>query len=136
MNTVTFKIVGNSARNNFLYNKVGNALIAVENAVFNTASSICEDYDSGFWEFAELTNGGFFMYPTSETPFSCNAENFAEETVSAEAFGIVCTLYALSHVSFKWKASSVAERIVEAYHSLLEYSRTREDHAQIAALID
>lgn len=136
MTSQTFVIVSEDQRPSFLHSKLGNACIAFESATFDWAGRLSNDYSGGYWEFCRLENGGFFMYPFCDRAFSCAWENGASETLSAEAFGIVACLFALSHISLRWGRTAMGERIGDAYDYILAYARTREDWQQIAAMID
>ena len=38
----------------------------VENTIYNLMDMLSEDYQGGSWKYFELSNGGFYMSPTSE----------------------------------------------------------------------
>ncbi|MFV1163136.1 antirestriction protein, partial [Klebsiella pneumoniae] len=70
-----------------------------EAGVYNHARSLCADYQGGSWEFAELSCGSGFMYPLSAERFTVSVSgNWFEGELSAEATGIVLTLFTLNHM--------------------------------------
>ena len=103
----------------------------LEPHVFDTASALSTDYRGGYWEFYDLSNGGFYMAPESETPFRVLSPNGYEGVLSADAFGITVCLYAYSNLSFK-TIKSISTIYARQYHWLREYSM---DHAEVAEIL-
>ena len=62
---------------------------------------ICGNYTGGFWEFYELSNGGFYMAPnmTEACVISVPFGNGYEGNMSAEAVGITACIYAYCFLS-------------------------------------
>jgi len=57
----------------------------------------CIDYSGGSWQFYELSNGGFYMAPISDTRFRVHIQETAfDGSLTADAVGIVACLTALS----------------------------------------
>ena len=106
----------------------------LEPAVFSMAGSLAEAYQGGYWEFYTLSNGGFYMCPAADTPFHVSCENGFEGELSAEEFGLVCSLYAYSHLSFS--DGQFAEICAEQYHLLREFALDHESAGAILAAID
>ena len=106
----------------------------LEPAIFSIAGSLAEAYDGGYWEFYKLSNGGFYMALASDKQFVVTCENGFEGELSAEAFGIVCSLYAYSHLSFS--DGQFAEICAEQYHLLREFALDHESAGAILAAID
>ena len=73
--------------------------LAIEPAIFTFASRLSPEYNGGYWDFYELRNGGFFMAPDADS-YTVTSDNGWQRTMSGEAFGICCCLYAYSHMSF------------------------------------
>ena len=94
--TITMTVVPNSKRPAFLPEKTGAAYLAFETALYGMADNLSRDYESGYWEFCELSNGGFYCYPATEKDFGCDSLNGFECRMSADAFGITATLFALN----------------------------------------
>jgi hypothetical protein len=109
----------------------------VEQAVFNTAKHFSEDYNGGFWDFYQLSNGGFLMTP--ENPMTItNTYNFTEETVSAEAAGIVFCILTYSRLgdSIIEKQPELAEILYRHINLLKDYAEQHEEAVKIYRLID
>lgn len=108
--------------------------LKLEPFVYFMADTICEDYQGGYWEFYTLSNGGFFMAPAADTLFHVSCENGFEGTLSADAFGIVCCLYAYSHLSFG--DGEFAQTCAEHYHLLREHMYGHPEVGAILRAID
>lgn len=102
----------------------------LEPAIFNIAANLASEYNGGFWEFYKLSNGGFYMAPVSDKKFSVSCENGFEGELSADALGIVCCLYAYSHLSFG--EGAFAETCAEQYHLLREFAL---DHPEVGCIM-
>jgi hypothetical protein len=107
----------------------------VEPLVFGIARSLSADYGGGYWEFYALGNGGFYMAPAGGERFNVRCANGFDGTMSADAFGIVCCLYAYSHLSFS-RPSEMAEECARQYHLLRAYMLGHGEARAILAAID
>ena len=59
--------------------------------------------EAGFWDFIELSNGGFYMAPQHEGTFRFSVDtNGYEGEMSPDAAGITVCLFAYSHLSFRY----------------------------------
>ena len=92
----------------------------VEPYVFGIARALSEDYTGGYWEFYALSNGGFYLAPASDERYEVRCENGYEGTLSADAFGVTCVLYAFSHLSFA-DPRDLSEECARQYHLLREW---------------
>ncbi|OYY80584.1 MAG: hypothetical protein B7Y34_05690, partial [Methylophilales bacterium 16-45-9] len=68
--------------------------LSIEPTVYSFASNIATEYNGAYWEFYALSNGGFYMAPSSEESYQVSCENGFEGTLSADALGITACLYA------------------------------------------
>jgi len=102
----------------------------LEPLVFTLAGHLSDDYNGGYWEFYSLSNGGFYMAPTSDKLFSVCCDNGYEGTLSGDALGIAVCLYAYSHLSFA--DGEFAENCAEHFHWLREFML---DHAESGAIL-
>ena len=107
----------------------------VEPTIYHFASSLSADYTGGYWELIKLSNGGFYMYPASDTAFRVATDNYFQGTLSPEAFGITACLYAFSHLSFS-DNPALAELCGEQFHLLREYALVHPEAGAIMAAID
>ena len=61
---ITATRVPDEDRLNFWSRHVGpKYMLSFERHVFGWMRRLCGDYDGGFWEFYELSNGGFYIAP-------------------------------------------------------------------------
>lgn len=111
----------------------------LEGIVFSQTSKFCAKYKGGYWEYVSLSNGGFYMYPrigdVGEKFDVCNADNYGESVITADALGIVVTLIALSHLSFALNGSDL-EKVCDLHALLMDYYCEHAESEAIAVLID
>jgi hypothetical protein len=50
--------------------------LQLEPLVYAITDNIANDYHGGYWEFYELSNGGFYMAPHSDTPIQCQLQKW------------------------------------------------------------
>lgn len=109
-------------------------LIVAENAVYSMMERLSSrDYGGGFWNFYEDKDGPLFLAPTSRPRFRIESEitEYRGE-VSAEAAGIIATLFAFSHLSFRYES----DRLAEGYERLYGYSARHPEASEIFQAID
>jgi len=113
----------------------GNAFpFRLEPCIFGIAGQLSKDYHGGYWNFHQLSNGGFYMAPEHDKPFAVMAENGFDGQLSAEAFGIVVCLYAYSGLSFR--GDRLAEVCAEHYHLLRAFALNHPEACSIMAATD
>lgn len=99
------------------------------------ASRLTTDLEPGCrWDLFRLTNGGFFMAPTDQKDrlYRIFSPNGSIEVVSAEAMGIICCLFAYSHLRYQpWFQPDAHDH----FHLLRDYARTHKDARRIFATI-
>jgi hypothetical protein len=111
----------------------GRHMLTVEYAVYAFMRKLSNQYTGGYWNYLELSNGGFYMAPTHETPFSvCIDTNGFEGQMSADAAGITACLFALSHLSFQIQHESIANH----FHLLRAYVLEHAEASVILGAID
>ena len=74
--------------------------LQIEPVVYSIAERMAEDYGGGYWQFYTLSNSGFYMAPDEDRSFDIKCQNYFTGTLSSDALGVVCSLYAFSHLSF------------------------------------
>lgn len=128
MNTIQKTIVPENKRPDFLPSKLPTGFMQFESLAYAVADKLCESYSGGYWEFVDLSNGGFFMYPqiSDNGKLTISCDNYFEGELDEEVAGIVFTLYAVSSIDH------------DMYHLLLDYAQTlpSEVRQQIFAAID
>lgn len=95
-------------------------LIVAENAVYSLMDRLSpRDYGGGFWNFYEIDGQPLFLAPTSKPRFRIESEitDYRGE-VSAEAAGIIATLFAFSHLSFRFESDFLAQGYERLYGHL------------------
>lgn len=131
----TASIVSDERRLEFLPALFGRSLLIIgENAVYGLMERLSPlDYGGGFWDFYEHEGKPLFVAPRSEKRFRITGEitGFQGE-VSAEAAGIIATLFAFSHLSFQYQS----EQLSEGYGRLYAYSADHTEAAEIFQAID
>lgn len=106
----------------------------LEPFVFGMAGTLAAGYHGGYWQFYALSNGGFYMAPRSDSHFNVSCDNGFEGELSADALGLVCCLYAYSHLSFG--EGAFAEACAEHYHLLRDYVFGHPEVRSILRAID
>jgi Antirestriction protein. len=121
-------------RQTFLPDLFGiNRLIAAENMLYGLMDRLSPDYGGGFWNFYELDGKPLYLAPTSKPRFHIAwSDNGYLGEVSADAAGIIATMFALSHLSFRFED----DRFSEAYLRLYEYAADHPEAAEIFQAID
>ena len=109
--------------------------LRLEPFIFDMAGRLSSDYQGGYWEMYELSNGGFYMAPDEDTLFTVSSENGYQGTMSADAFGITILLYAYSNLSFS-DNPELAEVCTEQFHLLRDYMFEHPEVKRILAAID
>ena len=134
-NIITSTIVPESDRMTIVDGLFGLAyVLKLEPAVFSIAEALAEAYTGGYWEFHDLSNGGFYMAPRHDTEFTVSCENGFQGNVSPDAFGITDCLYAYSELSFG--EDRLAQVCAEHYHLLREYASQHPEAKLIHRAID
>ena len=106
----------------------------VEPTIFDMAGMLSTDYQGGYWDMHQLSNGGWYMSPTSDTEFQVSSMNGFTGAMSADALGITACLFAFSHLSFGGDA--LAEACADQYHLLREFALDHTEARLIFAVID
>ena len=104
-----------------------------EMRLYDWMSQLSPDYRGGFWTFYDLAGEPLFLAPASTARVRiCCRGNGYEGEVSAEAAGIIATLFTLSHMSI----ASQDDGLADAYFRLLDYASRHPEAAEILSAID
>jgi hypothetical protein len=101
--TITAALVADDQRLAFLPRHFGRLLLSAdgfENYMDKRFSKLCPEYNGGYWDFYDLSNGGCYLAPRGEQYRIRKLNNAFDERVSAHAAGIIITLNALSELSY------------------------------------
>lgn len=105
----------------------------VERGIFGLMRWLSDDYTGGYWEYHELSNGGFFMAPVRPERYRIMVtSNGYEGSVSAEAAGIIACLFAYSELSQLHRDDNLAGH----YHLLRDFAGDHPEAREIFAAID
>jgi hypothetical protein len=108
-------------------------MFQVEHAIYAFMRRLAKEYTGGYWNYFELSNGGFYMAPEHDQPFNIGVDtNGFQGTMSADAAGITACLFALSHLSFQIENDSIAEH----FHQLRDFALTHAEASAILGAID
>jgi antirestriction protein len=125
--------IPNDERLQALPHHFGRHMLTVEHAVYAFMRKLSTQYTGGYWNYRELSNGGFYMAPTQDTPFNVGVDsNGFEGQMSADAAGITACLFALSHLSFQIQHESMTSH----FHQLREFALEHAEASVILAAID
>ena len=104
-----------------------------EMQLYDFMGRLSSDYRGGFWAFYDLAGEPLFLAPTSGARFRiCWNGNGYEGEVSAEAAGIIATLFTLSNLSIARQDDGLAH----AYFRLLDYASRHPEAAEILSAVD
>ena len=106
-----------------------------EPMLYSISERMSHDYRGGYWEFYELSNGGFYMAPAVIDSFNVYCQNGFSAKLSSDALGISACLYAYSNLSFS-KIDNLADQCTRQFHLLREYMFDHAEVHQILAAID
>ena len=85
------------------------------------------DYNGGLWDFYALEGEPLYLAPTSRSRFHLSWDgNGYEGEVSADAAGIIATLFAFSHLSFSHDAEALTDGFARLYAYAAEHPEGRE----------
>lgn len=86
-----------------------------------------DDYTGGLWHFHERDGRPLFLSPVFDKRFhiSCETNGYRGD-VSAEAAGIIATLFALSHLSFRHEVDELSEAYMRLYDFAADHPEARE----------
>ncbi|MBB3965811.1 antirestriction protein [Rhizobium metallidurans] len=128
-------IVPDERRAGFLPTLFGRSLLIIgENAVYGLMERLSPlDYGGGFWDFYEQDGKPLFLAPRSTSRFRITGEITGfQGDVSAEAAGMIATLFAFSHLSFKHQS----DHLSEGYGRLYAYAADHPEASEIFQAID
>jgi hypothetical protein len=127
------RLVPEHERLNFLPKHFGKKLMLHGEAlVYGWMSRLASEYKGGLWNFYEI-EGGFYMAPTRyERLRVMQPGNGFDHALSADAAGIVVTLYAINELCW----SHPCEFFDGQYYALRDFAKTHVEAALIFGAID
>lgn len=130
---ITKTIVPGHKRSSVLPTRFPGLFLVYEMLVYRYKESFCQDYSGGYWDFVELSNGGFFMSLRSD--LLCKLiipTNGYEGEMTAEAASIVVNIFALSQLANEHKM----DFLIDMYHALRDFACDHPEARQILCAID
>jgi hypothetical protein len=92
-----------------------------------------QDYGGGFWEFYELSNGGWYTAPAGDQEYRMAWDsNGYVGKMGADAAGITASLFTISFFA----NTTQEDRFINAYHRLREFACEHAEAQEILNAID
>ena len=107
----------------------------LEPYIYTVTERLTKDYHGGYWDFHTLSNGGFYMAPSTDRSFHVICENQFEGDLTADALGITACLYAYSNLSFSGP-DALADICNDQYYLLRDYMMEHPEAEAILKAID
>lgn len=117
-------VVPEERRSHSLERHFGNRIsLLAENEIFTSLRRLAPDYRCAYWQFYELSNGGFYMAPELEPlRVRVGAVGFYER-MSADAAGVVACLHAFGNLFLGYDEELLADK----YHLLREFATQHQE---------
>ena len=111
----------------------GRATVRWEALLFTWAENLSADYAGGLWAFKTLSNGGLYGFPHGDGPFNVEVQtNGYVGSMSADAFGIVASLFSLCHLT----EMTLSDEFFDLYHKLRDFAAEHAERREIFKAID
>ena len=137
LSPITAVLVDDDHRLDFLPAHFGPRLMMRgESLAYAWMRRLAEDYNGGFWNYYTLTNGGFYMAPVLGRLHLEVAGNGYSGEMSADAAGIVATLFVLGQLAADTQGTAECDALIDRYHWLRDYAADHAEAAQIYRAID
>jgi len=142
--TIVAALVQDEDRLAFLPKYFGSYFTSGESLVFTWMGRMNTEYSGGYWDFFELSNGGFYMALKRDNNIKILlSTGHVMREVSADAAGIVVTLYAISYLmnieyekALSPKQEASLKCVYDHYYQLRDYAAEHPEAEAIFALID
>lgn len=110
----------------------------------NSASLIfmqrfCDKYEAGNWSYFKVGRNSGFMCPDTDESYHFNMPNYFSGNVSAEAAGIIVTIFVLQacfNDAWEREDSDLCDHYREAMDTLKDYAATTDESRSIFRAID
>jgi hypothetical protein len=107
--------------------------LVFEMNVYNYIDKFAKAYTGGYWEFIDLSNGGFYMALQSHKSFHVEvASNSFEGTMSADAASLVANLFTYCHLANQHEL----DYLIKGFHALRDYASEHLEGRLILSAID
>lgn len=131
---ISATIVADDDRMDFMPKHLGIQNLMVGQNMFPAyLEKLSKDYKGGYWEFYELSNGGWYTAPKGDQRYKISQpSNYYEGEMSADAAGITASLYTLSHLA----NTTEEDALINAYHLLRDFAIEHAEGQEILSAID
>ncbi|TCK37951.1 antirestriction protein [Paraburkholderia sp. BL8N3] len=111
-------------------------MMRAEAMVYQQAGTLSDDYNGGSWNFYTLSNDGFYFAPATTQRFKVSVHgNGYEGEVSADAFGIIVTLFVYGALC--WIGNEkLRDKFSDHYHQLRDFALSHPEASAILQAID
>ena len=128
---ITARYISENARMNFMPAAFRGAFFSADHFIQSFLNRYAKDYQGGYWEYLQASNGAFFM--KAPQPLWLSLPNYFEGECSAREVGIIVCLYAYSYfcgLAYEEGKAELNETMANRYHLLREYVNTLENESQ------
>ena len=135
--TVT-RIDNEDERITFLPKYLSNDFLLFEQNIYRWMDNHANHYQGGMYHFYKLSNGGFYIAPEESYVISI-PQNYFKEKLTANACGIVASLYilnALSHYFYEKRNNEKVELLNNYYYALRDFALAHPEANLILSAID
>lgn len=136
MTTTATLIKDPRERLNFLPSHFGRLATAVERAIFDTLTQTSPDYQGGFWNFYNLSNGGLYLAPdldpNSRLRITIPTNGYSGE-VSPDAAGIITCLFIFNQLCWEYPTR---EDFNDLFYALRDFAFDHEEAIEIIRATD
>ncbi len=134
--TITATLVPESRRLTFLPETfTPRMMMRAEGLIYHQASMLSKQYGGGLWEFYTLSNGGRYAAPVRPDQVAVRVDgNGYDGIVSADAFGIIVTLFVFGALAFI-DDETLREKYSDHYHQLRAFAVEHAEREAILAAI-
>lgn len=132
---ITRAPVADADRLEFLPKHIGgiHTFNQLDSLFFMYLEKLSDDYHGAYWEFYELSNGGWYMAPRGEQSYRMHWDgNYYEGSMSADAAGLTASLFAINELA----NTTQEDALINAYHWLREYAIQHPEWVEIGQAID
>ncbi len=134
---VTAALVDDENRLDFLPTYFGvRLMLRGEALAYGWMRRLADAYKGGFWNYYELSNGGFYMAPElGRLRLEVPGNGYSGE-MSADAAGIVATLFVLCQMANEVDGTDTADALIDRYYYLREFAAAHPEAGEIYRAID
>lgn len=135
---IAIHLVADKDRFTFLPSLFGyRFMVRGEELVYQWLDALTEDYTGGYWHFYALTNGGFYMAPSTRKRMrlEVGGNGFSGE-MSSDAAGLVATLFALGQLAAESQSDRCVDALIDRYYLLRDFSAIHPERRAILQAID